>query len=418
LHHQRTRVAGAALAAIALVTSAACTRPAGGHRDHGHGSGGGRRTLFGPPPDGTSPTTTPDGDRISLDSRVIEGDPDEIGIRLPTGETTARRQRVVRRGAEGTTWYGRTDGARDDNVIVTREGDQVAVHVETDDGTVTGHTTGPGVGVRTSVDRGELREETEPEVEFDAEDAEARAAAEAPPPGEVTASAVGDTIVDVMVVYNTSTATRYGSSVRALVQNAVDRGNKAFTDSQINVQFRLVAVERVADREIAASWLGGNIRNLQRSTVVAGLRDRYGADLVQAWGTYPNVCGQGYQQTGSGLPAAYGLSVVNNIGTCVQGVAPVHEWGHNLGGGHDRTTDGSRRPGDAYGLLDTRNDFITIMAYQNRACPGGSCTQSWLFSNPNVQFRGFPTGRAGTEDNARNIRLYAPIVANYRPSRV
>jgi hypothetical protein len=389
---------------VLAIAASACTHA--GHRQPGTG----HHTLFGRP--SSQATNTADGDVVTIDADTVQEDPDQIDVDLPGGTATARRDGVLRRGGRDITWYGRTDGSPNSNVVVTTVNGEVAAHVETDDTVVSAHTTGNGLGLRARINRGELNDATEPEVKPEAADAPA-----GPAPADVPVAAAADTVIDVMIVYNSAVANRYGTAMPAMAQNAVDRSNKAFTNSKIALQYRLVRAQQVADQEIAASGTS-NLAGLQRSATVANLRNQYGADLVQAWGTFPSVCGQGYQQSGSGLPSQYGISVVNGANSCVNGVAPTHEWGHNLGGGHDRRTDGNRRGGDAYGTLDTTHDFLTIMAYDRRDCPGFSCTQSWLFSSPDVTFRGYPTGRGGAEDNARNIRRYGPVVANYRASKV
>jgi hypothetical protein len=396
------------LVVAALAAATACTRPPSGGGGHDH------HTLFGTA-EGAS-TNIAGSDVVTLDAATIDGDPNEIQIDMPEGRVTARKDKVVRRGHRSATWFGRTPGRGDSNVTVTVEGDAVSAAVDTDSGeTVAATSTGKGVGLRTKLDKNVLKDETDPEAS--AEDLAAAAALEP----EVSVQAEGDAVIDVLIVYNSVIARQYGTQagVRAVAQRQIDRANKSFTDSQIKLQYRIVYVGQVADSQIARSyWGGGNLSAMMRSTVVANLRNQYGADLVQAWGSYPNVCGQGYQPTVANQPGAgYGFSVIHSNRSCTEGQAVSHELGHNIGGGHDRIT--SNRPsggGDAYGMVDRTGRFLTIMGYP-QSC-GTGCTQSWLYSNPSVQFRGRPTGVAGSVDNARVMNIIGPRVAAFRAPRV
>ena len=349
---------------------------------------------------------------MTIDPGSVEKDPAELAVELTDGRVTAHRVRTVRRGPPDVTWIGRTEGARARTRWSPPSTDPSPP--------MSSRTARPSwctppardSGVRTQVPDSDITPENEPELHLDA------AGEAGTDTTSVTTMAVGP-VVDVMIVVNSTIATRYGTGLRAVAQNAIDRMNKALIDSQVGMEVRLVHLAEVPDAQIAVSWYG-NVANLTRSARVAQLRDQYGADLVQAWGSYPSVCGQGYQPRAGQFLAAYGFSVINAVNAaCMLGVGPAHEMGHNLGGGHDRVADRAQgRAGDAYGFLDVQRDVMTIMAYSRRTCPGGSCTQSWLYSNPNVTFNGLPVGRAGSEDNARNLRVNGALVANYKPTRV
>jgi hypothetical protein len=414
LRTSTSRAVATVLVAAALV-STACNRPPGGH--HGH-------PLFSP--DGGAAPAGAEGERVALDAAAIDGDAGELAFDLPGGAVTATRDQIVRRGARDFTWFGRTPGHAGANVSVTVLGDDVSAAVDTDDGgSVAAHTWSRGVGLRTKLDPGVLREDTDPEAVPAAADVAAAAAA---PAAEPEISIQATPVVDVLIVYNSAVLSRYGSAsaVRTVAQRMIDKANKSFTDSQITMQYRLVNVSQVPDGEIAprTSWYSrDNIANLSASAnsasaTVGRLRNQYGADVVQAWGNFSNVCGQGYQPSiAQNLGAAYGISVINNMRSCTEGQAVSHELGHNLGGGHDRIT--SNRPtggGDAFGMVDRTNRFLTIMGYP-QSC-GYSCVQTWTFSNPAIQYNGHPTGIAGSIDNARVMNIVGPRVAAYRAATV
>jgi hypothetical protein len=405
------------LVAVALGGSACTGRsPHSGHRDG---------TLFSPVA-GEKPEGA-EGETVTLDAAAIDADADELAVDLPGGAVTAKRDSVVRRGARDFTWFGRTPGRSNANVTVTVVGESVSASVDTDSGTVAAHSTGrKGVGLRTRLDPDVLKEESDPEVVPDA--ADVAAAAVAPEP-EVSIQAVA--VIDVLIVFNSAVLRTYpepdpdpnpgkaGDGVKVVATNQIARANKSFTESQINLQYRLVDVAQVPDAEIASRsvWLSrDNITALRTNandsaSTVGRLRNQTGADLVQAWGTYPNVCGQGYQPSVSqNLGLGYGVSVIHNSRSCLEGQAVSHELGHNIGGGHDRIT--ARRSsggGDAYGMVDRERRFLTIMAYP-QSC-GTGCVQTYLYSNPNVRYDGAPTGVAGSVDNARVMNIVGPKVA-------
>jgi hypothetical protein len=404
------RVAAVCCAALALLGTG-CRLS--GPRRH---PGGGTSTIFEPVIRSTTTSVkagSDGGDLVTLDPDTVTSDPSEIDIDLPDGKKTAHRVSSTSRGPGNFTWIGKTDDAPAPNVVITVVNGQVAVHVQEQGGSVVGNTTGKGTGNRTTVpDDGSAG----PNVAVHPPDGTPTVPPPPPPPAGTT------TTIDLMIVFNSATAAIYGAAaVPAEAQNAIDRTNKALLDSKTNVQLRLVHVEQVPDQEIAANG-GDNLSSLMRSQKVAQLRDQYGADLVQAWGTYPSVCGQGYQQVKGTMPSQYGFSVINAARKdkqCVGGVGVAHELGHNLAAGHDRAADHAEgKPGDAFAYVDIPHQFLDIMAYPSAQCSPPRCTRAWLYSNPDVLFRGYPAGRAGSEDDARNIREYGVAAAKYRPAKV
>ena len=96
-----------------------------------------------------------------------------------------------------------------------------------------------------------------------------------------------------------------------------------------------------------------------------------------------------------------------------------HELGHNMAAHHDRANAGSTPAYPyAYGWVSTSGDFRTVMAYDNAACPGGSCSPVPYFSNPDVSYLGYPTGRpegaADAADNRKTLNNTGPTVAGFR----
>jgi hypothetical protein len=424
----RLLVAGAALG---LLVASACTRSPGGD------SAGGM--LFEPAGDaGALEAMAADvqGAPVKVDAAVVDKEPDALRVRTPKGVKTVRKARVERRGAGNLSWFGRTEGEDADDVVVTVVNGSVAAKVGTGDGAVSVN------GGRLRKLEGEaftaekelllkpgetmesgLRRHAQGRYNVDeapATAAIAQAQAEAGPPlAEAPLAAQADgglpapNIVDVMVLYSPDIS---GFVNEARIQNIIDAGNMAFYASHVGIQYRLVHTEQV-DK----SWMP-SVYGLMTNPSVQALRNQYRADLVQAWGDNNwNFCGQGYQNQG-GAAAGYGYSVIKvnpSYRLCIDNyIPPLHEFGHNLGAAHDKkNTQAGVQAGaaaDAYGYIPPGGQFSTIMAYDGPPCPRNRCAPAFVFSNPEVSFKGIPTGRVGQENNAAAIHRMGATIAAYR----
>jgi hypothetical protein len=353
---------------------------------------------------GDQPEVGADGTVVAVDPAAVERDPATLRLPVPEGTRAVRRERVVRRNGRDLTWYGRAVDPPGGDVVVTVVNGSMVATMETARGTVVLTPAGPGRGRVRRLARSGLTAGTERVLP-----APAPAALAAPEPTfEAPAS---EATVDVMIAYGSAMLALHGEAgTAALAQNAVDRANLALWLSGTGVQFRLVAAVNMSRYEAHIAGL----EQVQASTLIRLIRTMTGADLVQAWGDYER-CGAGYQHQGSPVPT-WGFSAVSV--RCVPSVAPVHEWGHNLGAGHDRETDadhpGDRAFPDSYGFVSPEGGFATVMAYDTPTCPPEGCERAPLFSNIVASWRGVPAGEAGRADNARAIRLLAPGVAAYR----
>ncbi|MDP7012088.1 MAG: M12 family metallo-peptidase [Verrucomicrobiota bacterium] len=222
--------------------------------------------------------------------------------------------------------------------------------------------------------------------------------------------------IDLMVVYTPGAAKMFGGEkgIKARVNVAVSRSNKAFSDSKIKASLNLVHAGQVnytSDGKMSDDLMNVSIRKTELKKQVAKLRKKYKADLItlvteKAPG---NVAGLGFLLNRKSPSPQWGFNVV--AGRALYYSVLAHECGHNLGCTHDKSNSGCK-PMDDYGYgwrfhaSDGKNtrQYRTIMAY----APGN---RIGYFSNPNVKYNGVPTGVANQADNARVINITAAIVA-------
>jgi hypothetical protein len=367
-------------------------------------------SLFTPavlPPDGV------DGDApartgaavVSVDHGALDGG-QRFTVDLPgSGPVEVALDHVERRGPDDLTWYGRTPGAETANVVLTSVDGNVAGRIQTTGRTYAVAPVAPGVQTVAVTPDNELTADNDLHVEVPADAARldpgapatgaasgTSASRAAPGPLNLSAAtATAPVTVDVLVVYQQVVVNRFGPTLAARVQDTVDLANQALANSQVNARLRLVRQQQVPDADIS------DLDRITGSATVQALRNQYGADLVQGWGAYTGWCGLAWQNMGAAAPG-YGYSLVDD--DCTGSLTSAHEWGHNLGAGHDRANQTSAAYPYSFGLVSTAGDFRTVMAYDSAACPGGSCDRIPYFSNPALTYRGYPVGTAAGSDNS------------------
>jgi peptidyl-Asp metalloendopeptidase len=235
-----------------------------------------------------------------------------------------------------------------------------------------------------------------------------------------------------MIVYTADAANEMGDT-QSSIELAIDKANLAFSNSNINTQLRLVHALEVDYVEPTSSdcTLDTYLTDIQgqndgKLDDIHNIRDEYGADIVSFW--VSEGCGMGgiaYQLENPNYAFdthAFGVVVTQ----CASSYGCfAHEVGHNLGARHDRfvdSTDG--KPYDYnHGHIDTENQFMTMMSYQNKCIDAGVnyCTRINHFSNPEVTYNtnnnSVATGIAeGSEaaNNARAINNTKAFVSGFR----
>ena len=215
--------------------------------------------------------------------------------------------------------------------------------------------------------------------------------------------------VDLLIVYDDQAAARFNGDPTASMVSWVDNINKAYVDSQVDIQLRLVGVEYFNSQ---ASGMSAKLTEIRRSDTVSRLRDQVGADYVSLLSMREgNICGIGYMAVSSGY--AYNVSG----GDCGY-ITLAHELGHNMGLNHSRKqgdNSGARyRYGMGYGVDGL---FSTIMAYPHAF---GTRNRVNRFSDPNRSCQGVPCGvAAGNDQEAdahRALNNVKDTIADFRQS--
>ena len=217
-----------------------------------------------------------------------------------------------------------------------------------------------------------------------------------------------------MVVYTSGAAKKFGGEkgIKARINVAVSRSNKAFSDSGIKASLNLVhsgQVNYTSAGKKSTDLYNMSFRKTDLKKQVAGLRKKYKADLVTLV-TGKDGGGVGFLLNRKSPMPHIGFNVV--CANSLYYVVLAHECGHNLGCQHAKGDPGSGKSVEdhGYGWRFYANDgkrtrqYRTIMAY----APGSRIGH---FSNPNVKYNGVPTGVANRADNVRVINITAAIVA-------
>ena len=238
----------------------------------------------------------------------------------------------------------------------------------------------------------------------------------------IGASADTGDVIDVMVVYTRSARSNV-RNIDAFIQGAFDSAHRHFENSNIPLRLKLVhalETDYVQSGDIEADLLALAAPTDGKMDDVHALRDRHRADLVHLFVRYPPqpgkeiICGV--------APYAHLESLAHHAGAVTDvaceltdGITFVHETGHNLGAGHDRSNAAEAPFPYGYAYCHPQRGWATVMAY---AGINNRCSRNIpYFSNPSVRYEGLPTGEANRTDNSRVLRETASIVANHRQSR-
>ena len=219
--------------------------------------------------------------------------------------------------------------------------------------------------------------------------------------------------IDVLVVYTTATKTFLGGDAQAqtLSQQAVDATNTAYMNSKIRQRVRMINSQEYLYTETTSG--STDLSNLRNNTTIQTLRNTHKADLVAMIGEIQGACGVGYLM-GADSPASQNNGFTVTARSCAVGnLSFAHELGHNMGSAHNPENGSSSTYPFGFGHY-VNGSYRTVMSYVD-PCANG-CTRRPYFSNPNVEFNGFPTGIDNARDNARSINNTADSISNYRYS--
>lgn len=283
-------------------------------------------------------------------------------------------------------------------------------------------------------------------------------------------TSVGNSQVDVLVLYDTTFIGGTSGFPQTTIANLIATANQAMIDSGIAVTFNLVSTQFLnmnsgdpnvmvldkmtypSDQQFVAQNPGYTAdTQLVNDPVYSGvpaLRDQYGADLVVAirqFNPSQQSCGVGWQNYELGDPsdqpnlrfaAVYGYSVVsygqydlgNGSYDLCASVTMAHEMGHNMGSAHDRPDAvGYGNPAFSYsygyGLAasaaGTGTGFATIMAANYIQAP---IIAKYSSPAPGYTCGGYVCGVAQSDpnnsaDNVSSLNNTRALVAQFRASK-
>lgn len=230
-------------------------------------------------------------------------------------------------------------------------------------------------------------------------------------------------IIDVMVVYTPASRTLAGSpaAMETMILNAADMANLSYANSAIPLTLNvahIAEVDYVEDYQLALALAKLTFDNDGVMDEVHDLRDVHEADMVSLIASGGDVAGIGWILTAldaTMAQRAFSITTYYSLGS----LTFPHELGHNMGCDHDQeniTADGYRlfsyaRGWRFYGAEDSKL-YRTVMSY----APG---TRIPFFSNPDINYKGTPTGvPVGDPDEAHcalAITQSAPYLALNRP---
>jgi Metallo-peptidase family M12 len=244
---------------------------------------------------------------------------------------------------------------------------------------------------------------------------------------------------DIIIGYTPAAEAYMGGYdfITAEIQLAVDAANLTYDNSLVNSQLRLVHTLMTPYEEISAWDYEDHAiylftPNDGQMDDMLELRNRVGADFVSVlidgrdiMGDVPTCGAAPTMQAGYNVPEFEYLAVsVVSVTCAATNWSLAHEVGHNRGCAHNRvnTVTYGTYP-YSHGLRfyydpETDHGFRTVMAYDHI---DGGYTRVPYFSNPEVDFAGWPTGiEPGLFHEAHNTLTQentSPLCAGFRSER-
>lgn len=244
--------------------------------------------------------------------------------------------------------------------------------------------------------------------------------AESYPGGAPRGSCSDDgSVLDVLVVYTPSARNASGGTngINSLINSAIASSNNSYNNSNISTQLNLVHVAEVDYSENGFSSDLGRLRGTGDGFMdeVHALRNQYNADFVAMISAGSGSCGIGYLMTNLSTNFASSAFTVTRYSCAVGNLTFAHEIGHNMGCTHDRDNANGGLYSYSFGhrwiAANNGSQYRSVMSYS----PG---TRIPHFSNPDVDYRGTPTGipegQSSSANNAQSIMNVLTTVSRFR----
>ena len=319
------------------------------------------------------------------------------------------RQRIERQSKGSYSIYSH-DEETGDEVSLVIMGKDVLGKMREDGQVYRVHPLGDGVTATYRYDTSQLRRHPEGYEDFIRESLEQTKPMQPAPTSGTDSGAV----IDLMVAY-TWLAGASAGNIDALIQLNVNETNRAYINSGIRTQIRLVHSYMTDYGQTDIETDLDRLRKMGDGYLdeVHALRDQYAADLVMLITAFDlSTCGLAYLGL-SGPRPDIAFSVVTSLCAAVVDTFP-HELGHNQGAAHNPGHARASAYPYGHGFCNVAYGWHTVMSYDDDGADRSCRREVPHFSSPTARYGGIPTGDTHTRNNARVLNETALLVANFR----
>ena len=351
--------------------------------------------------------TTKNLDLVAINLGALQSDTTKFSF---SGERplTFSKQSVQNLGGADVIWQGKLPDLPGTATLVVRDGNITGT---VQDGLNLFHIEplGGGVHAIVKVDTSKLPPDHPPSAESNQQDAitpKENLHLQSAPADR------GDNPVDInVIVAYTPSAEASVSDIKATIELAVAEANQSYMNSGIKIRLNLVDTVKLDYKE--ADTFPAIVTGFKDNPEINQRRRAAHADLAALIVNRPEACGQA---AGIMVNPATAFAAVH-YGCATGYYSFAHELGHLMGARHDEGNNSSQTPfpyghGFQRPSPSANEAFRTVMAYQCKA-PDKCEPRVPYWSNPNIRYKGVPTGTAA-DYNARVLNETAATIADFR----